>query len=292
MDWRIYERDVDIILGEEFYSNPEFARWVLGQTRSFIGDQGTVVEVHISLTDEAGESDLVVIFESENARRFALLIEDKIDAVFQPDQLGRYRARGDQGIKQGRWSKFDVLLCAPTAYIQKSPTFALFDARLAYEDIAGFLKVNLPGRRGAYRAEFLESAAPKGASAFVKVKDEATDRYWDCAYQLAFEEFPELEMRKPDFARNSAWIVFRPADFPARTHVDLKGRHGFADLTFSGVDFTVLEPSSVRSYYMVCPCTGRDAPQLSDCIFRCLKFPNLIQPQRTNCAQFFGRARC
>lgn len=243
MDWRIYERDVDIILGEEFYCNPDFARWVLGQTRSFADERGTVVEVHVSLSDEAGESDLVVVFELENTQRFALLIEDKIDAVFQAEQLERYRTRGDRGVNQGRWSKFEVLLCAPIAYIQKSPTAALFDARIAYEDIAEFLKANLSGRRGAYRAKFLESAAPKGATAYVKIKDEATDRYWNFAYQLARKEFGELEMKKPDFARNSTWIVFRPQDFPSRVHIDLKGNKGVVDLTFSGVQFSRLEPA-------------------------------------------------
>jgi hypothetical protein len=128
MDWRIYERDVDIILGEEFDCNPDFSRWVLSKTKSLAREQGAVVEVYVSLSNESGESDLVVIFAAEDGSRFALLIEDKIDAVFQQEQLGRYRIRGQQGINSGRWTKFAVILLAPAAYIEKSPTAKEFDA--------------------------------------------------------------------------------------------------------------------------------------------------------------------
>jgi hypothetical protein len=211
------------------------------QTKSLTKEEGKVVEVHVSLSDESGESDLVVVFEARDASRFDLLIEDKIDAVFQQEQLERYLKRGEQGISSGRWSKFVVVLFAPAAYIEKSPTAKQFEARLSYEDIAAFLRSNLSGRRGSYRGEFLESAAPKGATAYVRIKDKATDRYWTLAHELARKEFPELEMRKPDFARNATWVVFRPKDFPSHVHVDLKGNKGFIDLTFSGVSFARFE---------------------------------------------------
>jgi hypothetical protein len=48
-------------------------------------------------------------------------------------------------------------------------------------------------------------------------------------------------MRKPDFARNATWVVFRPQDFPNRVHVDLKGNKGFIDLTFSEASYETLE---------------------------------------------------
>jgi hypothetical protein len=242
VDWRIYERDVDIILAEEFYANADFADWVLSQTGLFDGKgNGTVTEVRVSLSDEKGESDLVVIFEKTDKSRIALLIEDKIDAVFQPDQLDRYRARGANGFAEGRWKKFEVVLLAPRTYIDKSPISKQFDATLAYEDIAAWIRSNIPGRRGEYRADFLHSAAPRGASAYVKKTDEATDAFWKAALELAHGEFPELEMKNQTFASGNTWVEFRPNDLPVRVRVFLKGEHGNADLTFIGIDLVALE---------------------------------------------------
>jgi hypothetical protein len=71
----------------------------------------------------------------------------------------------------------------------------------------------------------LESAAPKGATAYVRIKDKATDRYWTLAHELARKEFPELEMRKPDFAKHSFatidWI--NPASFPKASAASFTG---------------------------------------------------------------------
>jgi len=71
-----------------------FAQWILSQSKSFSVAAAEVIAVQISLADVKGKSDLVVILEKEDRSRIALLIEDKIDSVFQNDQLGRYRLRG------------------------------------------------------------------------------------------------------------------------------------------------------------------------------------------------------
>jgi hypothetical protein len=136
IDWRIYERDVDVILAEEIYANKDFARWILSRTKSFCGANAHVIAVQVSLADETGESDLVVTFEKDDKSRIALLIEDKIDAVFQHEQLGRYRSRGQNGASNSHWGESEVMLCAPRAYIGKSPIAAEFDAAISYEEIA------------------------------------------------------------------------------------------------------------------------------------------------------------
>jgi hypothetical protein len=128
--WRIYERDVDVVLAEEFYANDQFANWALSQSKSFSLDDTKVVEVSVSLSDRDGESDLVVVFERINGGRIALLVEDKIDAQFQPDQLNRYRRRGDSGIAAGSWKEFEVVLFAPRSYIERHSIAQQFDFTL------------------------------------------------------------------------------------------------------------------------------------------------------------------
>lgn len=91
---RKYERDIDLLLAEEFAVNAEFAT----AFRSLTGFQNRNAEVcdcWVSRSDVDGESDLIVVFEDPQRSRFALLIEDKIDAPLQSDQASRYRRGRD-----------------------------------------------------------------------------------------------------------------------------------------------------------------------------------------------------
>ncbi|CAN5310661.1 hypothetical protein BH10PSE10_BH10PSE10_18280 [soil metagenome] len=244
IDWRIYERDVDLILSEEFYANPDFVTWVLGRTKSFSDTPANVFEVKVSLTEGERESDLVVLLEKVDGTRIALLIEDKIDAVFQPDQLEGYRSRGEKGIADRRWIGFEVILCAPLSYISRNHIAQRFDLALAYEDIAEWMRKNIVGPRGAYKAEFLESAAPRGASAYIKIKDDVTDSIWKDAYELACREFPELERKRPNYAKGSKHVRVHPSGFPSKVGIELKLGEGAADLTFTDVSFLALEAAA------------------------------------------------
>jgi hypothetical protein len=52
IDWRIYERDVDVILAEEFYANSAFAHWIKSRSKSFRDVTAEVIAVQISRADE------------------------------------------------------------------------------------------------------------------------------------------------------------------------------------------------------------------------------------------------
>jgi hypothetical protein len=84
---RKYERDIDLLLAEEFSISPAFANWFLKHTSNIDHTNATVADVAVSASDAAGESDLVIIYNVAGGRTFALLIEDKIDAGFQKNQF-------------------------------------------------------------------------------------------------------------------------------------------------------------------------------------------------------------
>ncbi len=91
---RKYERDVDLLLAEEFAVNPTFADRFKALTK-FDGRNATVADFWVSKSNNLGESDLIVIYQRQDGHRFALLIEDKVDAPLQPDQAARYHQVGD-----------------------------------------------------------------------------------------------------------------------------------------------------------------------------------------------------
>ena len=243
---RKYERDIDLLLAEEFAVSPAFATWFLAQTR-FADLQAHVVDIYVSESVAVGESDLVVVFEERGtSRRIAFLI----DASFQPNQGLRYVERARNESKRGDYHAFEVVLCAPAAYIANmTANTEGFDSRMTYEAIAGFLKSSDEGLRSQYRANFVATAAQRNANTWTRTIDETTNAFWAAAYLVACKDFPSLELKPLSLTKDSSWIVVRPSDLPTSsvwTYVALKGTHGFADLTFNRTVPTRLADATSR----------------------------------------------
>lgn len=234
---RKFERDIDVFLAEEFSCSSNFSNWFLGKTQ-FAGEEASVEDVFLSRADHLGESDLIVLFKRRSSiGRFALLIEDKIDAPFQPDQEARYRLRGNSEVQRGTFDSFAVILCAPESYQGAVQIGQSFDALISYEEIGRFIESDASNARSQYRAQFIQSAARRNANLWVRVDDKTTNDFWDAAYLLAAREFTILEMKPLRVAQGSTWINFRPHDMPTmpqRYYVSFKGDRGQIDLTFTG----------------------------------------------------------
>jgi hypothetical protein len=236
---RKYERDVDVLLAEEFEVSPPFAEWFLQQIKGFTHLEAQVAQVSVSKSDNLGESDLVVVFKRAGVDAcFAVFIEDKINAQFQPEQEARYRLRAEAGIRLGYYLDYRIVLCSPEAYRNTHPQADLFDAFVSYESMAAYFAARNPDDpRSLYRANFLATAAPKAGTAWKATPDPVTNAFWAVAYDIATREFPDLEMRKPVFTKGQTWIDFRPLDMPTtprRVIVSLKADRGLVDLTFAG----------------------------------------------------------
>jgi len=246
---RKYERDIDLLLAEEFEVSPDFAKWFLAETKRFSEIDAQVNAVYVSKSDATGESDLVVIYKNASGiGHFALLIEDKIDARLQPKQEERYRLRAAEEIARtpSSYSEAAVVICAPQAYKEKHPEIETFDAFVSYEAIASFFRDQKPSSaRGEYRAAFIETANQKNINASTPVYDDITDTFWKAVYAIASRDFPDLEMKSAQYAKGTLWVSFRPLDMPSMPKlikVDLKGASGFIDLTFSHTLCRVLQP--------------------------------------------------
>jgi hypothetical protein len=188
----------------------------------------------VSKSSALGESDLIVVYQSAKGDRFALLIEDKVDARLQVDQAKRYRLRAEKERASGNYSDFEIILCAPEYYIGNTKNLDGFDLKLSLEQIADMIE-RPQDERAIYRASFLRSAGTKRINAWTREDDPATNAFWDAAYELAAHEFPILEMKRLKLTKGSPWIALRPHGFPTMPNyvsVSLKGQHGYVDLTF------------------------------------------------------------
>ena len=73
-----FERDVDLVLVRAFYEYNDVAKLFLRKGDEILEVQHSAMELH-------GESDLQIVVK-RNQKRYAILIEDKIDAPAQPNQ--------------------------------------------------------------------------------------------------------------------------------------------------------------------------------------------------------------
>ena len=227
----VSERDIDLLLLEEFMSSPDFCQRFLDTVGVHDGNW-RFVSGNRSVTDGTGESDLEIVFDRPDQRRLLFLIENKIKAQFQPKQAQRYRERGCNYVRQGKCQEFVTVLFAPAAYF--STERKGFDARIDYEKARDWIEEsNLPPGRRRYKAALLNEAIGKSSSGAIADPHvtEFSQEYWRHCMEIA----PELGMRDPGpRLAKSRFIFFRDADIPEGLSLKHKTYHGFFDLEFSG----------------------------------------------------------
>jgi hypothetical protein len=154
----VSERDVDLLILEEMSVNRTFIEAFLAE----IGlDELQQWKVFHSVTDSAlGETDLLVRLMLEGGISRAVMIENKIDAIAQPEQANRYKLRGEAGIENGDWSSFSTCIMAPGRHLQGTGDVSLYDHRVSCERIIEIFQDvgGIEDDRRMYRIETLKLA--------------------------------------------------------------------------------------------------------------------------------------
>jgi len=228
----VSERDIDFLLLEEFNVCTEFSSWFYTKVT---GEDNPLVckGAWHSIVDSAlGESDLVVLYADGSA----LLLENKVDAVAQPEQGERYRLRGKKGTEEGQWTSFQTCMVAPDMYLQKSSDSQCYDSRVSYEEIQQwFLTARVDDLRGAYKAKLVEEAITQNRRGYTFVTDQQVSQFWIQYWQFATSKYPELEMKRPgNKPSNADWPVFKPVNLNKRFSIVHKLSRGDLDLQISG----------------------------------------------------------
>lgn len=228
--WDVIERDIDLIILEELASSQEFVDIFLSKVGL---SNATVVGLEHSKTDvELGESDITVILQIED-RKHGLLIEDKIDAMAQPEQCKRYFERGELGIKNGDYSSFDVFMIAPEKYLNGDMEAAKYPNKVLYEEMISYFE-----RKNDSRSEFklaqINYAISHQKTGYQLLEVASVTEFWDRYIDYQEENYPHLaslNIRGPKGAR-STWFHYKTV------HKDVtlvhKSEKGYVDLSFRG----------------------------------------------------------
>jgi len=233
---KVRELHVDFLLEEEFCANPQFLSTFVKAAKP----EHTPIEivyVKHSASDQYGEADLVVVYSLEGGRRIALLIEDKIRAVFQPSQALRYDERGDAGIREKHWDEYWTCLVAPKCYIREEHGF---HSSLCLEQIKDWLAADEPGRH-QFKAGIVERAIKKAETSGVQDVDLTMTKFRQNYYDFATDFFRTAQrnvtMRPPaPTYKGESWFDHRSGVLPKGVYVNYKSPRGFVDLTFPDTD--------------------------------------------------------
>lgn len=208
------ERDIDLLICSELYfEGGPLQRLFLDGWNDGIATFGGA---WVSHSDADGETDIVVSFESESGF-LALLVENKIDAQFQPEQPERYRERARRWMAvEGPQVKVKTVLLAPAAYFDNEGS-EVFDWQVSYEDLIQVLD-EADDPRTRFLALMLGNGLEAHRDGYVKIKHEVNSQVWNSIWEIAHEQTPRLRMRKPGSKPAGAgFIYFYDADGVSRS---------------------------------------------------------------------------
>ncbi|WP_335917861.1 hypothetical protein [Shewanella chilikensis] len=201
----VQERDIDLMLLEEFHTSTAFCNWLASRVYEFPHAVEFVGAWHSVIHNQYGESDLVLIFKANDGSHQAILIENKIDATPQQQQGLRYRYRGEHGIEQGHWVDFRTCLLAPQKYLASNNE--PYDKTISYEEIMAYFVA----QGGWYRARLMAESISKQRRGYLPSISPEVTEFARCYLEFAKIHHPELNPEPPkNRAAGHSWLHFYP----------------------------------------------------------------------------------
>jgi hypothetical protein len=224
----IQERDIDLILLEELSTDITFAEWFVCELQlpiltSLNGTWKSMSQIGL------GETDILFSYVSDQKKIF-LLIENKLDAIFQNEQFDRYEKRAQQHLKKGECDEAYTVLFAPQKYCETQNDFDNF---ITYESVANRLEFT-GSKRNIFKSSLLKIAIEKLRRGYRPINSPTVHKFWQDYYHFKQKEFPSLYMKKPGIVpHNSDWPMLFDSRLKGVTFLH-KLRQGNVDATFYG----------------------------------------------------------
>jgi hypothetical protein len=226
----VAERDVDLLLMEEFHVSTPFVKWFCTKVGL---DQVEPAGAWHSLSDTDGETDLLLRVERKG-KRIGILIENKIAAPEQDEQDRRYHLRGIRSREQGKLDEYVTVMCAPATYLGSLSEQSAYQHRVSYEDIADWFTTQTE-RRCEWRAHVMREAIEQGRRGYTMAVNE-TNTAFHMAYWLYLQKHhPRITMARPKSrGSNSNWIILKGYGFPKGVQMHHKFDQQVVEIGYAG----------------------------------------------------------
>lgn len=225
----VRERDIDLLILEELFSNTSFEKLFLEKVQK---PQYSFSKAYRSITEAGlGETDILVEF-TDKEKKLYILIENKIDALFQDTQYERYLKRAELLAKRANTEAY-VVLVAPENYIKNKSEF---EYNISYESMRAWYATSTnEEHRSWYKQQVLTLAIDQERRGYQVVKDEAVTKFWKEYFLFVTKEVPGINMNDPKSKpANSSFVYFKPDLLPLGTRLIHKMEKGYIDLELSG----------------------------------------------------------
>lgn len=227
---KMFERDMDILIIQEFIGKKAFANLFLKQIGLTENEDYTITDTYQSLYSQDGESDITILLVA-NGRKQGIFIEDKINAITMDEQSNRYTLRAENMKKQGKIEDYFVFLAAPQSYIQthKNDRNAQYDFYVSYEDMLSVVE-SFAGAENKYKADMIKFALKEKEKGYLMIEDERVMRFWELFSERCKHCTPKLVItnNKKEKGRDSYWVWFK-TPFP-KVSIVYKTNRGIINL--------------------------------------------------------------
>lgn len=217
---KTYERDIDLLIIEEFISNKDFAEIFLGKTTDYVIEN----VIHSKIDGSFGESDVVIII-NQNGKRHALHVEDKIDAIAMEEQHARYHKRAQNDIAKGEYDTYSVYIVAPEKYLDTNKEASKYERKIKYEELRDYF-ASKKDLRSKYKLALIDKAIEEQKNGYQWEANVGVVDFCSKMNVYKKSKFPGL----PD--GTIAWWSGYPTKIKGATIV-FKANKGFCDLQFS-----------------------------------------------------------
>ena len=223
----VRERDMDLLFLEAMSSDQNFARLIVDKTK-IAGSDFEVISIELSRTDtDLGESDITVILSVDNSK-FAILLEDKIDAAAMTEQHERYIKRGTKGVKAGEYSDFDIIMICPEKYYINNLEAKLYEHHIFYEELEEYFK-SCTDPTSKVRLLQVQAAINKAKKTPEIILNEAANSFFQCYRDHQKKYYPQLDLRTKE-SSNGWWAHYSTG--LGQVYIYHKMQEGYVDLTF------------------------------------------------------------
>lgn len=208
---QVTESSIDRVLARLLTSNNSAVRAFLAAAAPFSEElkfDRATVSAQVPHLGTHGTADLALRLWSENQLQALILIENKIDAGFTPDQPARYALCRDAHLTSQSASIVATLLVSPSIYIAGSRLKDAFDGTLSYERLLPFLE-------GSDRA-LMELAIERAASPYEPLSVAAVMGFFDGYAAIVAESFSDLKIKTNPNSANARPEASRTIYFDAR----------------------------------------------------------------------------
>ena len=228
---KLYERDIDLLIIEEFLCNKEFAK--LFTDKAGIKSDYVQCSAHHSQYNRFGESDITFVLKYENGKEIGIFIEDKINAPSMDGQSQRYIKRAKSLQNEQKIDKWFIFLVAPDQYVKehKNDPNSNYKLILTYENMVAFFDC-CGDIRSLHKKSMLLYAIQKKEKRIHNLDQSVTD-FWNDLRSYCNKYYPELELagKAKTHASNSCWPEFHTN--VNGTKIVYKSDKGYVDFQIS-----------------------------------------------------------